>query len=230
MTKFYERVLLDVETQQDFFAPGGSCYVPQAAEPLRNIYRLFDWAKRESVPVVSTVLRVRAHDRGPLSKLPHCIDGSVGEQKMPRTILPRRVNMGLLNTTDLPDDIFENYQQVIFEKRDTDIFAHARAERLITELPLTTFLICGAGLAKSIAQAAIGLRTRGFSVIVADDAAVDLADPMAAMARMRMEAKGVVFARTADLILPMPRKRVVPMRVMPAEKPVSVTEDADEED
>lgn len=221
MSRFYERVLLDVETQQDFFAPGGSCYTPDAAEPLKNIYRLFDWAKRESIPVVSTVLRVRANDHGPLAKPLHCIDGSVGEQKMARTILPIRVNMGLLNTTDLPGDIFEHYQQVIFEKRDTDIFAHARAERLITELPPTTFVICGAGLARSIAQAAIGLRTRGFSVILALDAAVDLGDPMAAMARMRMEAKGVVFARTGDLILPVPRKRVTPLRAMPARDAVA---------
>lgn len=223
MGKFYERVLLDVETQQDFFAPGGSCYSPGAAEPLKNIYRLFDWAKRESVPVVSTVLRVRVNDRGPLAKTPHCLDGSVGEQKMARTILPMRVNMGLLNTTDLPNDIFEHYQQIIFEKRDTDIFAHARAERMITELPLTTFVICGAGVARSIAQAAIGLRTRGFSVILAEDAAIDLGDPMAAMARMRMEAKGVVFAKTSDLILPVPRRRATPLRALPARNEVAET-------
>jgi nicotinamidase-related amidase len=178
------------------------------------VRKLFNWARKEKVPVISTVLRVRKGDTGPLASVPHCVDGTVGEQKAPKTALPRRINLGLRNTTDLPDRIFEHYPQVIFEKRDTDIFAHARLERLITEMPLATFIICGAGLAGGILQAAIGLRNRGFSVVVAEDAVLALGNPMAEMARRRMEAKGVVFAKTDEITLPRPRRRrrYVPMR------------------
>jgi nicotinamidase-related amidase len=209
-----ERVLLDIETQRDFFCPGGSCYSSRALKTLKGVYELFDWARRESIPVLSTVLRVRPHTVGPLASVPHCQDGSWGEEKLPRTALPHRLNMGLLNTTDLPNHVLTKYPQVIIEKRETDLFAHARAERLITELPHTTFVICGAGLAKSIAQAAIGLRIRGFGVIVADDAILDLSDPGAPMARSRMEAKGVVFAPTQDVIAPRPRRRPTPLRAL----------------
>jgi isochorismate hydrolase len=121
---------------------------------------------------------------------------------MPETILSARVNLGLRNTTDLPSSLFEDYQQVIFEKRHTDIFLHARAERLITELPNATFILCGAGLAQGIVQAAVGLRNRGLGVILAEDAVLDLNDPMAEMSRRRMEAKGVIFAPTQKIILP----------------------------
>jgi nicotinamidase-related amidase len=207
-----ERVLLDVETQRDFFCPGGSCYNPKALKALKGIYMLFDWARRGHIPVLSTVLRVRKQEIGPLAPVPHCVDDTWGEQKLARTALPHRINLGLLNTTDLPEYLLSHYRQVIIEKRETDLFAHARAERLITELPRTTFVICGAGLAKSIAQAAIGLRTRGFGVIVAADAVLDLGDPAAAMARSRMEAKGVVFAPTQDIVAPRPSRRPMPLR------------------
>lgn len=207
-----DRVLLDIETQRDFFSPGGSCYSPASLAATRNIGLLFAWVRREKIPVLSTVLRVRRNESGPLAQVPHCVDETEGERKLARTVLPNRINLGLRNTTDLLADIFDQYQQVIVEKRDTDLFAHARAERLITEMPRATFIICGAGLAKSIAQAAIGLRTRGFSVILAADAVLDLGDPMTPMAVRRMEAKGVVFAHTSEIVAPTPQRRPIPLR------------------
>lgn len=203
----YERILLDIHTQRDFFVPSGSMYSEQAAGAVGNVYRLFEWARKYSVPVISTALRVREFRRGPLGDVPHCVDGTDGERKLARTILPRRVNLGLLNTTDLPDNIFAKYQQVIFEQRETDIFAHARAERLLTELRRATFVVCGAGVAHGVVQAVVGLRSRGLGVIVASDALVDFDHELARMAYLRMEAKGAIFAPTADIITPVTIKQ-----------------------
>ncbi|MCD6304552.1 MAG: isochorismatase family protein, partial [Planctomycetes bacterium] len=191
-----DRILLDIDCQRDFFSPGGTCYTPAAGPVARNIYRLFTWARIYRVPVLSAVLRVRPGDQGPLADRPHCIDGTEGEKKLPKTILARRINLGLRNTTDLPDHIFRDYRQVILEMRHVDLLAHARAERLITELPPVTFVICGAGVAGGIVKAAVGLRSRGFAVIVARDAVLTLRPAAAEMARLRMEAKGVIFAPT----------------------------------
>ena len=198
----YERILLDIDTQRDFFVPSGSMYTPQASTAVGNVYRLFDWARKSSVPVMSTVLRVRPFQHGPMGETLHCVDGTEGERKLARTILPRRINMGLLNTTDLPHNIFHKFQQVIFEQRETDIFAHARAERLLTELRKATFVVCGAGVAQGLVQAVVGLRSRGFGVIVASDAILDFAHPLAHMAYLRMEAKGAIFAPTSEIIAP----------------------------
>ena len=203
----FETILLDIETQRDFFSSEGCCFDERGAAAARNIRKLFEWVRENHIPVLSTVLRVRLGEHGPLCPRTHCIEGTIGESKLDSTILADRQNLGLLNTTDLPGNLFERHQQVIIEKRDTDIFAHARAERLITELTGGTFVICGAGLAKGIVQAAVGLRTRGFSVILAQDAVLDLDDPLTEMARLRMEAKGVVTAPTAEIIAPKPRRR-----------------------
>ena len=207
-----ERILLDIETQRDFFDPDGRCYRPSAAKVATKIRRLFRWARKNKILVLSTVLRVRKGERSPLSILPHCIEGTEGEQKMTGTILPTRINLGLRNTTDLPRDIFSHYQQVIIEKRDTNIFSHARAERIITELPRCTFILCGAGVAHGIVQAAVGLRSRGFSVVLARDAVWDLYDPMAEMAYCRKEAKSVISAPTRCLITPQPTRKPIRFR------------------
>lgn len=206
----YQRFLLDIETQKDLFRSG---YLAQDTRPVtQNVRRLFDWAAENDIPVISTVLRVRPYEQGPFGPKPHCVEETRGERKLPGTVLPRRIDLGLLNSTDLSDDILVRYQQIIFEKRDTDIFKHARAERMITELGPATFVICGAGIAQGIVQAAVGLRSRGFSVILARDAVLDFDHPQARMAYLRMEAKGVIYAPTDEIVSPTRQPRRAPFR------------------
>ena len=208
----YERILLDIETQRDFFLPGGALYTPQADRAARQIQRLFAWAKAEHIPVISTLLRVRPDRLGPFSA-PACIEGSLGERRLPRTLLRRRIDFGLRNTTDLPPRVFRQYQQLLFEQRVTDMFTHSRLERLITELSPATFVICGAGVAHGVFEAAVGLRSRRFGVVVASDAVAVLPGEKDEMAILRMEAKGVVFAPTRLIVAPVARRPVVPFRV-----------------
>jgi len=196
----FERILMDIEVQRDFFSPGGSCYRPEAAAAARNIRRLFAWARRKQVPALSTVLRNRPGRKGPLAPVPHCVDGSDGEKRISGALLGRHVDLGIRSTTDLPQDIFNQHRQVIFEKRHTDIFKHARAERLLTELEADTFVVCGAGSAGGIVEAVIGLRHRGFEIILAADAILDLGDPRAEMAWLRMLAKKAVPLSTGEII------------------------------
>jgi len=208
----HDRILLDIETQRDFFEPGQNCYTPDASSVARSIYSLFSWARINHVPVISTVLRVRTNEHGPLTSAPHCVEGTDGEKKLSKTLLRHRINLGLRNVTDLPANLFTRYQQVIFEKRDTDIFCHARLERLITELAPATFVLCGVGVSHGLVQATVGLRNRGFGVIVASDAILDLGHPLREMARLRMEAKGAIFVPASEIIAPAPRRRAAKPR------------------
>jgi len=195
-----EQILLDIECQRDFFVAGGSCFDRRSSLIANRIYDLFRWAREQRLSVISTVLRVRSNEQGPLAEVPHCVEETGGEKKLTRTLLARRIDFGLRSTTDLPPDLFEHYQQVIFEKRHTDILRHARAERLFTEMPPATFVICGAGVTGGIVEAAVGLRSRGFGIILASDAVHDLGNPLAEMAYQRMYAKRVTFARTSEIV------------------------------
>lgn len=152
---------------------------------------------------MSTVLRLRPGETSVLSARPHCIEGSDGERKLSRTILSNHIDLGIRNSTDLPVDIFSRYRQVIFEQRSPDIFAHARPERLISQLEAGTFVICGAGMTSGVVEAAVGLRKRGFAVIVASDAVLDLGGD-APMARLRAEVKGALFLTTRRIVATRP--------------------------
>jgi len=196
----FEKMLLDIEVQRDFFSPGGACFVRPHLQAARNVRRLFAWARRERVPVISTMLRVRPGRRGPLSPVPHCVDGTDGEKRISGALLRHYVNFGIRNVTDLPADVFGRYQQAIFEKRHTDIFAHARAERLFTQLQADTFVVCGAGSAAGIVQAVVGLRARGFKILLAADAILDLDSPDAGFAWLRMLAKRALPLSTEEII------------------------------
>jgi nicotinamidase-related amidase len=115
-------------------------------------------------------------------------------------VLAGCVDLGLRNVTDLPEDIFERHRQVVVEMRFTDIFSHGRIERLLTELDAETFVVCGAGSARGIVEAVIGLRHRRFEVVLAADAILDLDDPGAEFAWLRMVAKGAVPLSTKEIV------------------------------
>jgi isochorismate hydrolase len=198
----YERILMDMEVQKDFFCRTGRFYSKTNVQVLKRIRELLGWAKHQSVPVVSTMLRVYRDTSRP-DHLPYCIEGTEGELRAPRTILPNYIAFGTKRTTDLPESILDHYQQVLFEKRELSILSNLRIERMLTELGgNATFILCGAGLAGGIAKAAITLRSRRFGVILATDAVADLGDPGTEMALRRMAAKGVVFCPTATIIKP----------------------------
>ncbi|MDP6635198.1 MAG: isochorismatase family protein [Phycisphaerae bacterium] len=197
----YERILLDMEVQKDFFCRSGRFYSRANSPVLKHIKELLKWAKTESVPVVSTLLR--ASRTGGPGHIPYCIEGTEGELRVPRTMLPNYIAFGTRRITDLPESILEQYQQVVFEKRDLSILSNLRIERLLTQLSgNATFILCGAGLAGGIVQTAITLRSRRFGVILASDAVADLGDPSADMALRRMAAKGVISCPTAVIIAP----------------------------
>ncbi len=196
-----EIVLLDIATQADFFLPGGSMYTREATGVRLQVYKLFKWARQNHYPIISTVLRVSPNRIGPMGHIPHCVEGTYGERKLSKTLISPHIDLGMRNITDLPEDILQQYRQVIFEQRSTDIFDHARADRLLSELlrPMT-FVVCGAGVSFGISQAAIGLRNRGYGVVVPSNAVLDFGSHHTKRASKRMGAKGVVFLPTEKII------------------------------
>ena len=78
----HSKVMLDIELQRDFFSPGGACFSEHSLPAGRNVRRLFRWARRRGIPVLSTMLRLRGGRSGPLAAVPHCIEGTPGEKRI----------------------------------------------------------------------------------------------------------------------------------------------------
>lgn len=194
-------ILLDIHTQRDLLTRGGALYIPEATSIARNVQKLFSWARATETPAISAQILLRPGRRGPFSETPHCLEGTQGASKIPGTMLPRRVNLGLAHTADLPPRLFDEYQQAIFETRDPDVFRHQKFERLISELPNDiTFVLCGATVEYGIKQAVLGLRLRRYPVIVADDAVLQLGGPESEMAWLQVLAKAAAPLPTTHIV------------------------------
>ncbi len=198
----YERILLDFETQRDYFDPSGKCFQKGADRVLTNVRRLFKWVRAEHVPVISTMLWTpQSRDVIPVDDDdPVCVVGTPGSKKVGGTVLPKHITFDYRNTTDLPWALFDSYQQVVFESRFTDIFVHPRIDRLITQLGKSTYIICGATLDGSVMQAVLGLRARGAGVIVVCDAVLSPAGSDTDMEYRRLDAKGAVICTASQVI------------------------------
>jgi nicotinamidase/pyrazinamidase len=88
-------VFVDVDTQFDFMDPSGALYVPRAEGLVPNLTRLFDYAARNEVAVISTTDWHAPDDPEFVRFPPHCVRGTPGQAKLKCTLLPRRTVVGL---------------------------------------------------------------------------------------------------------------------------------------
>ena len=120
-----DRVLLDMNTQCDLLLPRGAMPVINRAEVLPNVGKMMNWARVESTPVVSS-LECRRAGESSRGLPPYCMDGSVGQRKVPITLLPRRVVVQDDNALDVPLDPFHRIQQIILMKRSRDFLLNPK--------------------------------------------------------------------------------------------------------
>ncbi|MBI1825983.1 MAG: isochorismatase family protein [Planctomycetes bacterium] len=189
----YESVLLDVNTQRDFCAPDGSCPVVNIAELVRGLRITVAWARRNHVPVVSSVESHRPFELSDSGTPIYCVDGSNGQHKLGFTLFPLRTKVEVDNTLSLPIDLFDNHQQVIFRKRTDDLLLNPKADRLLSQLPTDEFTLCGTGLETSIKAAALALLARGKRVCIIVDACGYWNRSAADLALRQIVAKGALL-------------------------------------
>jgi nicotinamidase/pyrazinamidase len=193
------RLLVDLNTQCDFLLPRGVLPVTNRAAILPNIRRITNWARVEGVPVVSSL---ESHRPGePTDGLPpYCIERSLGQRKLPFTLMPQRIVLCGDNTFDVPFEPFRRYQQVIFTKRNRDFLSNPKAERLLNAVRVRYIAIFGVLTEQCVKIAALGLLARGHRVIVVRDACGYWSPADAELALRQAEAKGAVIATTEELL------------------------------
>ena len=97
-------VFFDVDTQNDFMLPTGALYVPKAELIIPAIARLNHYAASHNIPVISTTDAHAENDPEFQSWPPHCIAGTIGQQKPPSTLAGQIIlRKQVLNCFDSPD-------------------------------------------------------------------------------------------------------------------------------
>lgn len=186
----YQCVLLDINTQRDFCASDGTCPVANLGELLPALRAAVAWARRNHVPVVSSIESHRPFELSDSGTPIHCVDGSCGQHKLSFTLFPLRTKLEADNTLAIPTDLFDVHQQVIFRKRTDDLLLNPKADRLLTQLPADEFTLFGTGLETSIKAVALALLARGKRVNVLVDACGYWNKASAELALRQVTAKG----------------------------------------
>ncbi len=193
-------VVVDLNTQIDFLGPAAKCRVRNCGDLVPATRRIIAWAKWNHVPVVSSV-DCHRESEAPHDGFPrHCLEGSLGQRKLPWTLFGTRIRIDCDSTLSMRLDLFNEYQQVIFRKRTRDLFCNPKADRFLTELRVQEFVLFGVGLEFSVEALALGLIARGRKVTVVADACGYWSPSEADLALRRMHAKGVDLVTVEQLL------------------------------
>jgi nicotinamidase-related amidase len=194
-----KQVLLDISTQQDFLDEDGAIPVQNLVDLLPKLRRVVGWAYEHRLPVVSALDAHRPWE--PLDGLPrHCVEGSWGQRKLPFTLLPERILIEADNSFAVPLNVLRHHRQVILRKRTVDFLANPKADRLLTELRVGEFIVCGVGVENGIKALVLGLMARQKRVAVVYDACGYWSRADAELSLRQLEAKGAALI-SADALL-----------------------------
>lgn len=215
----YECVLMDVNSQRDFLFPNGVLQINDRQMILEQLKKLIQWANKYRLPVISPVDSHRPGGENIRSPLFHCIQGTVGQQKVPLTVLPRRHTLQHDCSPSMPSDLLEHYRQIIIAKRTNDVFTNPKADRFLSSLQAKRFVVFGVGAERAIRSLVLGLITRGKRVFVVRDACGTWDYRAGEMALRHMEAKGAFMIQADELVAADPEDLPVPIiEIKPVEK------------
>jgi nicotinamidase-related amidase len=191
------QVLVDINTQRDFFLADGVVCIRNHRRVLSHVRRLMAWARSRDIPIISTCEVYPDHNGQ--SDPAYCIDGTAGQLKIPYTLVGNRISFAADGNTDLPRDMLRRYRQVIFHKRCVDPFDEPRIDRVLSEVCAAEFILMGATAEGAVKAAVLGLLQRNKRVSVVIDAVGYHDNREAKMAFRKMEAKGAKLIETRRL-------------------------------
>ena len=192
-----KHILIDINTQRDFFLAGGNACIRNHRRVLACIRRMMAWARSRNVPIISTC-EVYPNNNGD-NAVGYCIEGTDGQKKIRYTLLSNRTSFAADGSTDLPADLLRGYRQIILHKRCVDPFDEPRIERLLSEVRADEFILIGATAEGAVKATALGLLQRGKRVRVVVDAVGSRDKKEAKLALRKMEAKGAKLVKTKRL-------------------------------
>ena len=189
----------DIDTQRDFMLPKGTLYVPGAERLIPKLRRLFDFAKKNEIHILSST---DAHypDDPEFEQFPsHCVEGTEGQKKLDETLLSHPLVLkNQPADRNLVEDV-RKYLQIIVEKQTLDVFSNPVTERLLRILPPRA-VVFGVSTEYCVQSACLGLRRNGVQTVLISDAVRALSLKTEKEALRNLREAGVEFV-TLDTFL-----------------------------
>jgi nicotinamidase/pyrazinamidase len=183
MTLFF-----DVDTQVDFLLPVGALYVPGGEKLIPALARLTEFAAGHGIPLLSTADAHDPQDSEFAQWPPHCVAGTLGQKKVPETVLP-----GAVVIPNLPGHLPEGWQrapQIIIEKQTTDAFETITLGRVLEARPARRVILYGVVTEVCVLFAARGLLKRNVQLDIVTDAIRELDRARGDQALAELQAAG----------------------------------------
>lgn len=190
------RVIVDVDTQKDFFLDEGRACIRNHRRVLANIRRVAAWARVRNVRMISTAQISFGGNGG------YCLDGTDGQKKVSYTLRNRHKVFAADGCTDMPRDIFAHYDQIILNKRCSNPFNEPRADRVFSELKVDEFIVIGAVTEDAVKSTVLGLLARRKHVTLLTDSIGSHNKEAAEVAIRQMEAKGAKLTDSKTVMGP----------------------------
>ena len=191
--------LMDIDTQRDFILPSGAWHLPGAERLIPKMRRLFDFARRNDVSIISTAQARSAADPGFREFPAHCVVGTEGQRKIDDTLLPRPMTLENRPIDRNLGELVRKHQQIIVQKDQFDPFANPVTERLLRVLPPHAILF-GVPLEHSVKSACLGLRRMGIKTALVTDASGSLSKNSGETALAEMKRVGAEFTTVEALL------------------------------
>ena len=188
----------DIDTQKDFMLKTGALYVQGAERIISGLRRLFDFAAKNEISVVSTMDTHIADDPEFAEFPPHCVRGTDGWRKLDDTLTPHPL---VFSTAPVDRNLAEcvrKNRQIIIEKNTFDAFSNPVMERLTRALPPRA-IVFGVATEYCVKKAVLGLRRLGVQTVVVDDAVRAIESKTEKEAIDEMKAAGTSFVPMANI-------------------------------
>jgi nicotinamidase/pyrazinamidase len=191
-------VFVDIDTQFDFMNPRGKLYIPGAEDIIENIKKLFDYAKKHKIKILSSTDAHKVDD--PEFKLfpPHCIKGSFGNQKIEASTC--NDNIIIENIEQNITESMMDREQIIIETQTFDIFESVNTEKIIKKLNTNNYVVFGVATDYCVKAAVLGLLKRSYNVSLIIDAVKAITKEGEEKALKEMKSAGALFTNTEGTI------------------------------
>lgn len=172
-------IFLDIDTQYDFMNPRGKLYVPGAEKLIPNLRHLFRLAKKNNIPIISSLDTHKRNDTEFKCFSVHCIKGSKGHKKI-RQALSKKV------------------RQIFIKKHTIDIFSNPQIKSVLK--PYQTAYVFGVALDYCVKATCLGLVKLGIKTYLIKDATKAVSNKGKREALRLLKQKGVI-ALTTDTVI-----------------------------
>jgi nicotinamidase/pyrazinamidase len=191
--------LVDVDTQRDFMLSGGALYVPGAERIIPKLRRLYDFARKNEISIISSVDAHAPDDPEFQQFAPHCVQGTEGQRKLDETLLSRPLIIPNKPFDRNLMEIARKHQQIIVEKQALDLFSNPVSERLLRVLPPHA-IVFGVTTEYCVKCACLGIRRIGVPVALVTDVIRALTPKTEKEALEEMRGAGVEFITMETLL------------------------------